>query len=53
MHSHFNKFARIYAALALGGAGIAGVIDRTTMMVLVIVLCVLPKRDCIPAAREI
>jgi hypothetical protein len=52
MQSHLIKYCRIYAALILAGAGIAGLIDQTTMIVLVVVLCVLPNRDCIPAGRK-
>jgi hypothetical protein len=51
MLCHLNKFAQIYAALVLGGAGILGLIDQTTMIVLVIVLCILPNSGCRPAAR--
>ncbi len=52
MQSHLIKYCRIYASLVLGAAGIAGVIDQTTMIVLVMVLCILPNRDCIPAGRK-
>jgi hypothetical protein len=52
MLCHFNKFSRIYAALVLGGAGIAGLIDQATMIVLVVVLCILPNAGCLPVVRK-
>lgn len=52
MPFRLNKFSQICAALVLGAAGILGWIDQTTMIVLVIVLCILPNRDCRIAARS-
>jgi hypothetical protein len=52
MLCHFNKFSWIYAALVLAGAGIAGMIDQATMIVLVIVLCIVPNTGCLPTARK-
>lgn len=52
MLCRFNNFSRIFAALFLGGLGILGWIDQTTMIMLVVILCILPNRDCLPAARK-
>lgn len=52
MLCHFNKFARIYAAVVLGAAGILGWIDQATMIVLVVVLCVLPNAGCLPLRQR-
>lgn len=51
MLCHFNKLARIYAAVVLGAAGILGWIDQATMIVLV-VLCVLPYAGCLPLRQR-
>jgi len=52
MLCHLNKFSQIYAALALAGAGIFGLIDQTTMIVLVVVLCCMPSGNaCSPTKR--
>ena len=54
MKLDFDTFAPIGVALALGAAGIAGLIDANTMIVLVVLLvCCLPnRRACRPDPRD-
>ena len=52
MMSHVTKYCRAYAALVLAAAGIGGVIDQATMIVLVVVLVVVPRRDCLAVAGK-
>lgn len=47
MRSFCDRFAPLGSALILGAAGIAGLIDQTTMNVLVVMLIC-----CWPAARR-
>jgi hypothetical protein len=39
----YNPYARIFAALIIAGAGIAGLIDENTMIILtIVVICCMP-----------
>ena len=44
--NRLNAFAPIGAALVIGGAGILGWIDQTTMIVLIIVLIICMPNGC-------